>query len=301
MMTKKILIFTMSENQSRYETERVIEEATKMGIAAKRGLYRELSFDLINGATKVFWKGEELGKENLWGVWFRVAGTKSGKYVLAKNMMIKFLKDEVFCVNSEGYLRWQRMGKILQYMEFVKAGIPVVPTKIFYTMEQTKNSKIGEDFGWPVIVKHEKGFQGKSVKKLDDKQEMLKFLTRVDDKNLGMFMWQKFLPTKWDLRVIVLKGKALGAMKRTAVGGEFRSNYSLGGKVESWDLSVGDKALAEKVAVMCGLDYGGVDIMKDEKGKSYVLEVNRQCQFKGFEESTKINVAKKVVEMILNR
>jgi ribosomal protein S6--L-glutamate ligase len=297
-MNKKILIMTMSENQSRYETERVIEEAAKMGIVACRGLYRELSFNLVNGASKVFWKGEELGKKNLLGVWFRVAGTKSGKYVLAKDMLIKLLKDEVFCVNSEGYLRWQRMGKILQYMEFVEAGIPVVPTKIFYTVEQAKMSKIGDDFGWPIIAKHEKGFQGKSVRKLKNEDEMLRFLDRMDEKNLGMFLWQKYLPTKWDLRVIVLEGKVLGSMKRSATGTEFRSNYSLGGEVEKWDLSKEDGQLAERVAALCGLDYCGVDIMKDQKGKSYVLEVNRQCQFKGFEESTGINVAKKVVEMI---
>jgi len=32
-----------------------------------------------------------------------------------------------------------------------------------------------------------------------------------------------------------------------------------------------------------------------------VLEVNRQCQFQGFEKSTGINVAKSVVEMFLKR
>jgi glutathione synthase/RimK-type ligase-like ATP-grasp enzyme len=59
--------------------------------------------------------------------------------------------------------------------------------------------------------------------------------------------------------------------------------------------------LAEKVARVCGLDYGGVDIMKDENDNSYILEVNRQCQFQGFEKATGINVAKSVVEMFLKK
>ena len=109
-MTKKLLVFTMSEAQSKYETERVIDEAKKMGIEAERALYRELSFDLVDGEPKVFWKGQRLGKENLWGMWFRVAGTRTGKYVWGKNMLIKILENEVFCVNHGGYLRWQRMG-----------------------------------------------------------------------------------------------------------------------------------------------------------------------------------------------
>jgi glutathione synthase/RimK-type ligase-like ATP-grasp enzyme len=41
--------------------------------------------------------------------------------------------------------------------------------------------------------------------------------------------------------------------------------------------------------------------MKDNEGRSYVLEVNRQCQFQGFEKSTGINVARLVVEMFLKK
>jgi RimK family alpha-L-glutamate ligase len=117
-----------------------------------------------------------------------------------------------------------------------------------------------------------------------------------------MYLWQKCVPNTWDIRVIVLGGKTLGAMKRSAAKkGEFRSNFSLGGAVETWDISDDDKALAEKVAKSCGLDYCGVDIIKDTDGKSYILEVNRQCQFQGFEQSTGINVAKSVVEMLLDK
>jgi len=298
-MTKKLLVFTMSEAQSKYETERVIDEAKKMGIEAERALYRELSFDLVDGESKVFWKGQRLGKENLWGMWFRVAGTKTGKYVLGKNMLIKILENEVFCVNHGGYLRWQRMGKLLQHAVFVREGIPVVPTKVFYTLEQVLQSNMGELLGWPVIAKHEKGFQGRSVKKLDNAEALADFVRKIDEKNIGMFLWQKYLPTRWDIRVIVLRGKSIGAMRRSAMGDEFRSNYSLGGKAEKWELSDSDRVLAEKVAKVCELDYCGVDIMKDKTDRSYVLEVNRQCQFKGFEESTGVNVAQKVVEMIV--
>jgi len=298
---RKILVFTMSEIQSRYEVGRVIEEGEKMEIKVERAMYRELNFDLKDGNPRVFWKGKQLGSDNLFGVWFRVAGTKSGKYVLGRNMLIKILENEVVCINHQGYLRWQRMGKILQHSVFVREGVPVIPTKIFYTPEQVLAGNLGEDFSWPIIAKHEKGFQGRSVRKFESKEELDSFVKRMDEKNIGMFLWQKYLPTRWDIRVVVLGGKVLGAMRRSATGDEFRSNYSLGGKVEKWELSEEDKRLAEKVARVCGLDYCGVDIMKDEAGKSYVLEVNRQCQFKGFEESTGINVARKVVEVILGK
>jgi len=69
--------------------------------------------------------------------------------------------------------------------------------------------------------------------------------------------------------------------------------------VEEWKLSDEERNLAEKVAKVCGLDYAGVDIMKDENDKNYILEVNRQCQFQGFEKSTGINVGRAIVEMFL--
>jgi len=301
LMTKKIVTFTMSLKQSQWEVDRLVEEAGKKGIEVNRSLYRELSFDLKDGNPRVFVRGEEVNSENTMGMWFRVAGTISGKYTEGRNLLIRLLGDKVFCVNHEGYLKWSRMGKIAQHGVFLENDIPVVPTRIYYTREEIKDGKLAEKMGkwdYPIIAKHEKGYQGKSVKKFESWEEEEKFVNRIQEKNLGMFLWQKYLPTRWDIRVVVIDGQAVGAMKRSAVGKEFRSNFSLGGSVEEWKLSEEDKKLAEKVAKVCGLDYGGVDIMKDEAGNSYILEVNRQCQFQGFEKATGINVAKAVVEMI---
>ena len=297
-MSKKIVTFTMSLKQSQFEVNRLVDEATKLGVEVNKAIYRELSFDLNDESSRVFVRGEELTKENTMGMWFRVAGTVSGKYTEGRNLAIRILRSKgVFAANNKGYLEWTRMGKIAQHGVFLENEIPIVPTNIFYTKDQV----LSNNWVYPLIAKHEKGYQGKSVKKFDNEKQLAKFVKRIDEINVGMFLWQKCLPTRWDLRVIVLDGKAIGAMKRSAVGDEFRSNFSLGGEVEVWNLSESDKLLAEKVAKVCGLDYCGVDIMKDENDKSYILEVNRQCQFQGFEKSTGINVAKLVVEMFLNK
>jgi ribosomal protein S6--L-glutamate ligase len=297
-MKKQIITFTMSLKQSQFEVDRLETEATKMGVEVNRALYRELSFDLNDNNPRVFVKGVEVTPENCMGMWFRVAGTVSGKYTEGRNLAIRILRAKgIFCANNVGYLNWTRMGKIAQHGLFLEKEIPIVPTNIFYTKQQVLENK----WTYPVIAKHEKGYQGKSVKKFDNEKQLTKFVNKINEINVGMFLWQKCLPTRWDLRVIVLDGKAIGAMKRTAVGDEFRSNFSLGGAVEVWNLSNEDRELAQKVANVCGLDYCGVDIMKDENDKSYILEVNRQCQFQGFEKSTGINVAKLVVEMFLKK
>jgi len=291
---KKILIFTMSAIQSQFEADRVEEEAKKRGIKVDRRYYRDLRFVMEEGISKVFVGNDEITGEKYMGIWFRVAGTISGKYVEGRNMLIRLKEKEMRCINGEGYLKWPRMGKISQHGVFVENDIPVIPTKIFYTKEQV----LDEEFNYPLIAKHERGYQGRSVKKFENREELERFVNKINEKNIGMFLWQKYLPLKWDLRVIVIGGRAIGGMKRMASGGEFRSNFSLGGEVEEWKLSEEERNLAEKVARVCGLDYGGVDIMKDEKERNYVLEVNRACQFRGFEKATDINVAKKVIELL---
>ena len=299
-MNKKIVTFTMSLKQSQFEVDRLETEAKNLGVEVNRSLYRDLTFNLENGKAKVLIRGEEVNGENTLGMWFRVAGTKSGKYTEGRNLAIRLLQDKVFCANHGGYLEWARMGKIAQHGVFLENEIPIIPTKIFYTKEQVLRETFG-DWDFPIVAKHEKGYQGKSVRKFNNIKEVEKWVNKINEKNLGMFLWQKCLSNRWDLRVIVLDGKAIGAMKRSAKGDEFRSNFSLGGEVEPWKLSQADRELAEKVARVCGLDYCGVDIMKDEAENPYILEVNRQCQFQGFEKATGINVARLVVEMFLKR
>lgn len=298
MSDKKIIAFTMSPRQSQFEVDRLVVEAKKMGVEVVRAQYREIELNFGNGVgIKV--KGEEINHENTWGCWFRVAGTKSGKYVEGRNAMIRRLGEEIRMINGQSYLDWPRMGKIAQHALFARERVPIIPTKIFYTREQIC-AWLGEA-KYPLITKHDRGYQGKSVRKFESEREALKFVNKINEKNLGMFLWQEYLPLRWDLRIIVIGGKVLGAMRRSAVGKEFRSNYSLGGEVERWDLDEGDALLAIKAAKAAGLEYVGVDLMKDDGGVSYVLEVNRQCQFAGFEKATGINVARAVVEYITRK
>ena len=90
-MNKKIVTFTMSLKQSQFEVDRLAAEAEKLGVEVNRALYREMSFDLNNENPRVFVRGEELTPENTMGMWFRVAGTVSGKYTEGRNLAIRIL------------------------------------------------------------------------------------------------------------------------------------------------------------------------------------------------------------------
>ena len=64
-------------------------------------------------------------------------------------------------------------------------------------------------------------------------------------------------------------------MKREAVEKDFRTNYSLGGKVSGYEISDEIRDIACRAANAVGCHWCGVDIMIDSKdGKPYILEVN---------------------------
>ena len=288
-MNRKVLVLIREKGQSKYEVGRIVEEGQNLGVKVTVALYKDLRFEVNKSRSLVWVKNILVNKNSFDLIYFRVAGTGDGRYVEARNLLLRLIGDEIKCVNINSYLNWPRMGKIAQHGVFVRSKIPIIDSRVFY-----EKKKVDIDV-FPVIVKHEMGYQGKSVMKINNRQGLDKFLKELSNKDLGRMLWQRCLSNKWDLRIIVIKGKVIGAIKRSAVGKEFRSNFSLGGEVEEWNLSGKDKKIAKKVASVCSLDYCGVDMMKDNNGDSFVLEVNRQCQFKGFEKATGINVAKEII------
>ena len=96
-----------------------------------------------------------------------------------------------------------------------------------------------------------------------------------------------------------MDGEIIGVIKRTANSG-FKSNISLGGKAEKIELDKKLKRYSEKIIKEGNLFYAGIDFIK--KGDDYLaIEVNTSAQFKGFEEATGVNVAKKIIEKLIKR
>ena len=79
-------------------------------------------------------------------------------------------------------------------------------------------------------------------------------------------------------------------MRRRAHGREFRSNFHLGGTVESIELPDDYSRIACKAARLLGLDVAGVDLLESARGP-LLLEVNSSPGLEGIEKATGINVA----------
>ncbi len=153
-----------------------------------------------------------------------------------------------------------------------------------------------ETLGYPVIVKLSFGSRGTGVFKANDRAELKDIMSRV--KTLPHLFQKYIAPSAGkDMRVIVVGGKALGAILRSS-DTDFRSNIGLGGNACAVDIPREIKDRAERTAEILGLDYCGIDFLLADT--PLVCEVNSNAFFDAFEAATDINVAAAYAEHIIS-
>ena len=105
-----------------------------------------------------------------------------------------------------------------------------------------------------------------------------------------------------DLRVYVVGDEIVGAMRRRAPAGDWRTNVALGGEVEGVtdELAAEPNRLAREATAVLGLDVAGVDLMSVD-GEWYLLEVNATAGFKGLFSATGISAAPHIARLAIER
>lgn len=176
-----------------------------------------------------------------------------------------------------------------------KAGIPVPPT--FAIFSPSAIDAVEKEIEYPMVAKNAMIHKGKSVRLANSKNDLVQILH--DQENSYPVLIKKFVPNDGDIRVFVIGGHVVGAMKRRSSEGDFRSNISLGGHGDTYDLDKNKKVadMAEKSAKVCGVEIAGVDIIEDKNtGELFVLEVNDGPQFTGIEKYTGLNIAGEIIK-----
>jgi len=105
-----------------------------------------------------------------------------------------------------------------------------------------------------------------------------------------------------DVRVYVVGDEIVGAMRRYAPDGDWRTNVALGGDVEGVTDELGSESrrLALEATRVLGLDIAGVDLMSID-GAWYILEVNATAGFKGLFSATGTSVAPHIARLAIER
>ncbi|MEZ0485401.1 ATP-grasp domain-containing protein [Fibrella aquatica] len=140
--------------------------------------------------------------------------------------------------------------------------------------------------GLPIAVKQLTGSQGSGVSILDSLLSVKTILESFYKANVPVKM-QRFIksasgPTGSvnDIRAIVVGNEVVSVMEQGASGGDFRANLSQGGKAAKIRLSEDEKKVCINAAKALGLEFAGVDLMREagkkhgETNSCYVTEVN---------------------------
>ena len=125
---------------------------------------------------------------------------------------------------------------------------------------------------FPMILKTVTGSQGKGVMKIDS-MESLQSVVDAFDVDGKEILLQQYLPIKYDIRVGVLLGEAIFAMRRFKADKDFRTNIKLGSNYEPYRPTPEMIRIAELAAHAMNMRFCGVDIGVGDFGYT-IIEVN---------------------------
>jgi len=173
-----------------------------------------------------------------------------------------------------------------------KEGLKTPKTVALSYSEDTARAVDELGTGFPMVLKTSTGSQTgvgvtvvESERSLHASVQMLKLY-----KKYLPLLIQEYIKIEYDVRVVILDGEILGAMKREVIEGDIRSNASLGAKTGVIELTELEKRDSIKAAEVVKGRLVGVDFLpaKDrEKEQPYILEVNSMPGFGGIEKIKK--------------
>ena len=187
--------------------------------------------------------------------------------------------------------------KIGSLGELARAALPVPATLVLgeRTSMETVTERLGEP---PWVLKTTPGTKGEGVMLVESEAALEALAAPLFGRN-QRFLVQRFIRESAgsDVRVLVIGGRAIVAMRRQAAAGEFRSNLHQGGTAEPFELTAELTDLAERAARTAGLDVAGIDLLP-AKGGPLVLEVNGSPGLAGIEDATGVDVSALVVRFL---
>jgi len=127
---------------------------------------------------------------------------------------------------------------------------------------------------------------------------------------------QEQIKTDYDVRVIVVAGQVMGAIKRPIIKGDFRSNVSQGSEPEVHELTELEAKESLRAAKAVDGDVVGVDFIpakNRDKDKPFFIEVNSTPGLVGIEatlskaaskplvKDKKISITNEILKTYMNR
>jgi len=145
-----------------------------------------------------------------------------------------------------------------------------------------------------LVIKPIFGSQGKGLQLLERASQFINY-----QEMHGVMYVQEFIDAGErvgvDYRVFVIADQVIASMKRT--GESWITNVAQGGQVEPVTLDPAVEQMAIDATRVTGLEYSGVDLIRDKQGQFWVTEVNSVPAWKGLQQTT----SEQIVDVIASQ
>ena len=223
--------------------------------------------------------------------------------ITRKDSWLDFLsqleKGGIAVVNSRSCVN-TCADKYRTYLRLLDYGITQPRTVLIPNKDLVEQAVENLDSDYPMIMKTLRGSKGVGVLFIESERSLdsIVQLTYKTDENSDLLL-QEYIKTDHDVRVLVLGGKVVAAMRRDVIEGDFRSNFSMGGIVKKYsltELEVEQCILAAKAVngVWVAVDF--IPSKNREKNPPWIIEVNSSPGTEGIEKATEGNLVKQIVQ-----
>jgi len=285
----KIAILSRSKNI--YSTGQLIDAAERRGHEVVLLDHMKCVLVIEKGRPHIYYQGKEITGIDAVIPRIGASVTFYGAAVVRQFEMMKIFT----AVESQALVRSRDKLRSLQIL--ARAGIGM-PKTAFANQTSDIDSLLESIGGAPCIVKLLEGTQGIGVILAESKKVATSIIEAFLKLDAAMLVQEFIKEAKGaDIRAFVIDGQVVGAMKRQAKEGEFRSNLHRGGSAELIQLSPEERATAIKAAKKLGLGIAGVDMLQSERGP-LVMEVNSSPGLEGIQKATGIDIAGKIIEYV---
>jgi ribosomal protein S6--L-glutamate ligase len=284
-------IVILSRNENLYSTKRLVEEGVKRNHNIE--VIDPLLCDLLIEKEKptIYYKDKYLDYVDAIIPRIGASVTFYGCAVVRQFEMMNVFST----VTSDAILRSR--DKLRTFQRLSKAGIGM-PKTVFTNHSRDAGEAINYLGGAPIIIKLLEGTQGLGVV-LAESNSTAKSILQAFNGLQARVIIQEYISDAngSDIRALIIDGQVIGAIERTAVEGEFRSNLHRGGEAKYIKLNTDQFKLAINAAKVLKLPICGVDMLDSAKGP-LLLEVNSTPGLEGIEKFSQKNIARAIITFI---
>lgn len=281
----------LSTGPKLYSTQRLVEAAQQRGHQVEVINHTKCDILIEKKNPTVIYRGKRL--DYLDAVIPRIGASVTfyGSAVVRQFEMMKIFT----ATESQALIRSRDKLRSLQILSRAGLGLPKTAFTNFSRNPEELVDMVG---GAPVVIKLLEGTQGLGVVLAENKKAALSVLDAFHNLRARVIVQEFIREAKGaDIRAFVVDGEVVGAMRRQAKEGEFRSNLHRGGKAELIKLTKTEERTAIKAAEVLGLAIAGVDMLQSRRGP-LIIEVNSSPGLQGIEGATGVDIAGKIIEYV---